>query len=213
MRTLPLLPYREDFETLPEGLPPPGWISSKLKCQVSQTEEGKILRKLADRPAPPFARLRCYMLPPIDIGYTVTADILGVSKKNRFIPDMGLINSRYLLILTGTTERTRKLRLVSWAPIPRIQKEVEFPWDPDTWYVVKLSVDRLEGSDGGQGLIRGKVWSRGEPEPHTWSIEMVDPSPNPRGSPGLYAYSVSITSKSKGTEVLFDNVEIIRNAD
>ena len=126
---------------------------------------------------------------------------------------MGLINSRYLLILTGTTERTRKLRLVSWAPIPRIQKEVEFPWDPDTWYVVKLSVDQLEGSDGGQGLIRGKVWSRGEPEPHTWSIEMVDPSPNPRGSPGLYAYSVSITSKSKGTEVLFDNVEIIRNAD
>jgi hypothetical protein len=209
IRVLPVLPYREDFEDLPDGAPPPGWITSKVKSQVSQTDGGKVLRKLADRPAPPFARLRCYMLPPIDTGYTVKADMLGVSKKKRFIPDMGLINSRYLLILTGTTERTRKLRLVSWAPIPRIQKEIEFPWDPDVWYAVKLSVDVTDGG----GLVRGKVWPRGDPEPDAWSIGMTDPSPNPAGSPGLYAYSVSITPKTKGTEVLFDNVEVARNGE
>ena len=147
------------------------------------------------------------MLPPIDTGYTVKSDMLGVSKKNRFLPDMGLINSRYLLILVGTSERTRRLRLVSWAPIPRIQHEVEFPWSGDTWYAVKLSVDVVDG----RGLVRGKVWERGNEEPEAWSIEMEDPTPNRAGSPGLYAYSVSITSKSKGTEVLYDNVEVSRN--
>ncbi len=83
----------------------------------------------------------------------------------------------------------------------------EFPWNPDAWYAVKLSVS----IENGQGLIRGKVWPKGEPEPAAWSLEMTDPSPNPEGSPGLYAYSVAITSKSKGTEVLFDNVEVSRN--
>lgn len=207
IRVIPPLPYREDFDSLPAGAPPAGWIASKLKCVVEEADGGKILRKLADRPAPPFARLRGYMLPPIDTGYTVKSDMLGVSKKNRFLPDMGLINSRYLLILVGTSERTRRLRLVSWAPIPRIQHEVEFPWSGDTWYAVKLSVDVVDG----RGLVRGKVWERGNEEPEAWSIEMEDPTPNRAGSPGLYAYSVSITSKSKGTEVLYDNVEVSRN--
>jgi outer membrane protein assembly factor BamB len=204
LRVVPELPYREDFETLPTGLPPAGWISSKLKTQVVDYEGGKVLRKLAERPSPPFARLRCYMMPPIDAGYTVQADILGVSKKNRFIPDMGLINSRYLMILTGTTERTRKLRLVSWAPIPRIQKDIEFAWEPDKWYTVKFSTH----INNGVGTIRGKVWAQGTPEPDAWTIEMEDAHPNFDGSPGLYAYSVATTSKSKGTEVLFDNVVV-----
>jgi outer membrane protein assembly factor BamB len=205
VRIIPRLPYREDFESMPAGDAPPGYITSKLKAQVMELDGGKVLRKMADRPAPPFARLRCYMMPPLPDGYTVKADILGVSKKKRFVPDIGLINCRYLLILTGSSERTPTLRLVSWAPIPRIQKDVEFPWDPDTWYAVKLSV--------AEGVVRGKVWPRGEDEPDAWSIEMTDPSPNREGSPGLYAYSVGITSKSKGTEVLFDNVEIARNAE
>jgi hypothetical protein len=117
---------------------------------------------------------------------------------------MGLINARYLLILTGTSERTRKLRLVSWAPVPRILREVDFPWQGDTWYSAKLSVDIADD----QGVVRAKVWPRGEDEPETWSLEMKDPAPNLEGSPGLYAYSVGITEKSKGTEVLFDNVTI-----
>jgi outer membrane protein assembly factor BamB len=207
VRVIPPLPYKEDFEGLTEGVPPPGWITSKLKAVVSGHDGGKVLRKLAARPSPPFARLRCYVMPPISTGYTVASDMLGVSKKNRFLPDMGLINSRYILVLTGTTERTRRLRLVSWAPLPRIIREIEYPWDGDTWYRAKLSVDI--GDRGGE--VRAKVWPRGENEPVDWMLTLIDPVPNPAGSPGLYAYSVAITEKSQGTEVLFDNVEIISN--
>lgn len=207
VRIVPPIPYEEDFESLPEGLPPAGWITSKLKCQVSLHDGRKVLRKLADRPSPPFARLRCYMMPPVPAGYTVTSDILGVSKKGRFLPDMGLVNSRYLLILTGSSELSRKLRLVSWAPVPRILREVEFPWEGDTWYRVMLSVDVADG----KGRVKAKVWQSGKKEPDDWTLVMDDPSPNDAGSPGLYAYSVAITSKSKGTEVLFDNVAVTPN--
>ncbi|MFC1762581.1 PQQ-binding-like beta-propeller repeat protein, partial [Planctomycetota bacterium] len=207
VRIMPSLPYREDFETIKPGLSPAGWITSKVKCQVDEVDGQKVLRKLADRPSPPFARLRCYMMPPIATGYTVQSDLLGISKKKRFLPDMGLINSRYLLILTGTSERKRLLRLVSWSPVPRIIKEIEFPWEGDSWYSAKLSVDLQDH----EGVVRAKVWPRGTAEPSNWTLALQDPSPNPAGSPGLYAYSVGITSKSKGTEVLFDNVAITPN--
>ncbi len=207
LRVVPPLPYYEDFEAIALGQAPAGWITSKVKSQVSQHDGQKVLRKLAERPSPPFARLRCYIMPPIPTGYTVRSDILGVPKKNRFLPDMGLINSRYLLILTGTSERDRLLRLVSWSPVPRIIREIPYPWEGDKWYATKLSVDLQDG----RGLVRAKVWRRGEPEPDDWTLTMEDPCPNPGGSPGLYAYSVAITSKSKGTEVLFDNVAITPN--
>lgn len=207
VRVVPPLPYQEDFETFETGAVPPGWITSKLKCQVDEYEGQKVLRKLADRPSPPFARMRCYIMPPVPADYTVQSDVLGVPKRNRFLPDMGLINSGYLLILTGTSERERLLRVVSWSPVPRIVREIPYPWKGDTWYTTKLSVDRKDG----RGVIRAKVWPRGEAEPAEWTVTMDDPCPNPQGSPGLYAYAVAITSKSKGTEVLFDNVSITTN--
>ncbi|HAR67919.1 MAG TPA: hypothetical protein DCR55_17190 [Lentisphaeria bacterium] len=206
VRIFPALPYEEDFESLKADLPPPGWITSKLKAIVTEHDGNKVLRKLAERPAPPFARLRCYMTPALEAGYSVQADIFGITKKKRFLPDMGLINSRYLLIMIGSSERTRRLRLVSWAPVPRIIQEVEFPWQGDAWYTAKLHVSIAEGV----GTISAKVWKQGTDEPAAWSIQMKDDHPNPAGSPGLYAYAVGVTSKSKGTEVLFDNVIIDR---
>lgn len=206
LRVIPELPYTEDFEGLQEGVPPPGWITSRLKSRVEAMDGNKVLRKLADRSAPPFARLRCYITPSLDTGYSVQADMYGQSKRGRFLPDMGLLNSRYRMILLGTT-RPRSLRLVTWDPMPRLQVDVPFDWQPDTWYTMKLSVEERDG----QGLVRGKVWPQGAEEPEAWSIEMVDPHPNLRGSAGLYAYSVAITEKSPGTEVYFDNVAITRN--
>jgi outer membrane protein assembly factor BamB len=207
VRIIPDLPIKQDFNSLPEELPPPGWITSKLKSKVVTRDGEKVLMKLADRPAPPFARLRCYMTDPLDAGYTVQADMLGESKKKRFIPDMGLLNARYKLILLGSSEMTRKLRLVTWDPMPRLQKDIDFDWKPDIWYTAKLSVDIKDG----KAIVQGKVWERGTPEPDAWTLSVEDPYPNTMGSPGLYAYSVNITSKSPGTPVYFDNVEITRN--
>ena len=207
LRIIPPLNISFDFENNKKTFPPPGWITSKLKSQVVDFEGGSVLKKLADRPAPPFARMRNYMTPPLEVGYTVQSDMNGVSKKKRFMPDMGLLNSRYKMILLGTSELKRTLRLVTWDPMPRLQTDVDFDWKADTWYTMKMSVDIVDG----KGLVRGKVWKRGEKEPDAWSIEMTDPVPNTGGSPGLYAYSVSITSKSAGTPVYFDNVSVTKN--
>ena len=208
VRVLPVLPYFEGFESHKAGAPPPGWITSKLKCRIVEMDGQHVLKKLADRPSPPFARFRCYMLPPMEIGYTVQADLNGQSKKKRFKPDMGLINARYKLIMVGTT-RKPMLRLVAWDPMPRLQKDVEFDWEPSRWYTAKLTADRKNG----RTIVRGKAWPRGDDEPEAWSIEMTDPAPHSGGSPGLYAYSVAITAKSTGTEVYFDNVRVTLNED
>lgn len=207
VRVIPELPYVEDFESIALGKSPAGWMMSPVKAKVDEVDGQKVLRKLAERPSPPFARLRGYIMPPIDTGYTVKTDLLAIPKRNRFLPDMGLINSRYLLILTGTSERKRMLRLVSWTPEPRIVAEIDYPWTGNTWYSTKISVDIVDG----KGVIKGKVWKRDETEPADWTLTLEDPVPNPAGSPGLYAYAVNITSKSKGTEVLFDNVAITAN--
>ena len=205
LRIIPKLPYKEDFNSIAEGTPPPGWITSKLKCQVVELDGEKVLKKMADRPAPPFARLKAYIQPPLPAGYTIQADLRG-DRKKRFYPDLGLINCRYTLILLGTTLKPQ-LRLVSWDPMPRIQKDVAFKWKTNKWYTAKLRVDLQDN----KALVRGKVWPRGEEEPQEWSIELVDPCPNLGGSPGLYAYSVGITSSKPGTPVYFDNVEITNN--
>ncbi|MDJ0839127.1 MAG: PQQ-binding-like beta-propeller repeat protein [Acidobacteriota bacterium] len=206
LRVFPPLPYEEDFEDIPEGKSPPAWITSPVKSKIVEKDGNKVLMKLADRMHPAFARMRNYMMPPLKPGYTVQADIYGQSKKRRFWPDMGLINSRYMLRVMGTTKKP-VVRLVSWDPMPRIQKDVPFDWKTDAWYTAKLSYDFVDG----KGMVRAKVWPRGEAEPKDWTIEMVDPSPNTGGSPGLYGYSVAISEKSPGTPVYYDNVKITRN--
>jgi outer membrane protein assembly factor BamB len=207
LRVIPPLDLSFDFEDTPVGVSPAGWITSKMKAHVVEFDGSKVLKKMADRPAPPFARLRCYITPPLKTGYSVQTDLMGMAKKKRFLPDMGLLNSRYKMILLGSSEMTRVLRLVTWDPMPRLQKDIDFDWKPDTWYIMKLSVH----IESGRAIVRGKVWPRGTEEPEKWTIEMEDPYPNEAGSPGLYAYSVAITSKSAGTSVYFDNVSIKAN--
>ncbi len=206
LRVLPSLPYREDFEDLTLEEPPAGWITSKSKSHVIEMDGSKTLRKTANRAHPAFARMRNYIIPPLEQGYVIQADMYGKSKKRRFIPDMGLINSRYNMILLGT-ERKPTLRLVTWDPVPRLQKDIEYDWKPDAWYTMKMAYSIKDG----KGWVRGKVWPRGEAEPQDWTIEMMDPVPNVGGSPALYAYSVAISEKSPGTEVFFDNVHIMKN--
>ncbi|MHC4292622.1 MAG: hypothetical protein ACYSTR_10485, partial [Planctomycetota bacterium] len=75
------------------------------------------------------------------------------------------------------------------------------------WYTCKLSYDKADS----KGIVKAKVWQRDKTEPAEWTLTMQEPSPHLGGSPGLYAYSVGITSSSKGTEVLFDNVLITQN--
>jgi len=206
VRVAPDLPFSEDFDGVADNGVPGGWIGVQGKCRVVEHDGGKVLKKLATSNSPPFARIFGRMAPPVEAGYTVEADVKGVNKGRRFYPDMGLLNCRYRLILMGTTARP-KLRIVAWSPMPRLQREVDFNWKPKVWYRMKFSADVMDG----KGLLRGKVWPRGETEPTEWTIEATDPAPYPEGSPGLYAYSTGVTQTSPGTEVFFDNVRVTRN--
>ena len=165
-----------------------------------------MLQKLALRPSAKYARMRSYSGPPIPTGYTVEADLLGSPKQGRrpTLSDMGLINARYKMILLGYEKR---IRLVSYSPIPRVQQEVPYDWQPDVWYRAKFSVDVVDG----KGIARAKVWPRDGEEPADWMIEMVDPCPNLEGSPGLYAYSKGTTAGKPGAPVFFDNYRVYRN--
>ncbi|NQV35138.1 MAG: PQQ-binding-like beta-propeller repeat protein, partial [Phycisphaeraceae bacterium] len=45
VRIIPPLPYGEDFEALPLGKSPPGWMMSAVKARVDEVEGQKVLRK------------------------------------------------------------------------------------------------------------------------------------------------------------------------
>ncbi len=206
IRIKPELPVHENFESLPTGSVPPGWVGVASKTRIVDRDGGKVLRKLASksRPSPPFMRIRGYFMPPIAGGYTVEADLLGTIARERFKPDLGLINSRYRLLVLGMQG---KLRIDSWDPLPRIQEDVPFIFEPHRWYRMKFQVEVAEA----KANVRGKMWPRDEPEPKTWTIELTDNYPNREGSPGIYGYSPGTTSKSDGPEIFYDNLEVTRN--
>ena len=206
VRVSPTLPIKEGFDGMAVGKTPPGWIGVGGKSRLVTVDGNIALQKVAEKPSVPFMRMRAYSGPPIAGGYTVQCDLMGRAKvgRRKTRPDMGLINSRYVLKFLG---RERVLRIVSWSPIPRLRKDVPFDWKTDVWYQAKL---RVEVRDG-QGLIRAKAWPRGEAEPEQWQIEVVDPCPNTEGSPGLYGYSKGTTSRKHGAPTFYDNYQVYAN--
>ncbi len=206
VRVNPALPIQENFENLAVDSVPPGWIGIYGgKTKVVERDGSKVLQKLAskEKPSPPFMRVRGYMTAPIEGGYTIQADMLSALKRERYRADMGVVNTRYFMMLMGN----QTLWVESWSPIPRFHEEVPFTWEPDKWYRMKLRVEVSEK----EARIRGKVWLRDQEEPKAWAIDVVDPYPNREGSPGVYAYSNGTTPKSDGPEVYYDNIQVLRN--
>lgn len=204
LRVSPKPPFREDFESYAVDAVPPGWLDARNKCKVVDLNGQKVYQKLADNPSPPFMRVRSYMTPPISGGYTIEADLMGTPKGERFKPDMGLVNSRYFLMLMGNDQ---VMRLETWGAVPRIRQDASFAWKTDVWYRMKFRVM----FEDGKAKLMGKVWAREETEPAEWTIEFTDPFPHSGGSPALFGYSPGTTSKSKGPEVYFDNVVVYEN--
>jgi hypothetical protein len=205
VRVVPRLPFAADFSKVPLGRTPAGWVNCQGKfAMVIQQNGHNVLKKLALNASPLVARAHAYMGPPEMKDYTVEADVMG-NKVGENMPDVGIVASRYTFHLDGNKQT---LRLVSWDAVPRIDKTINFPWKPGTWYRLKLTVV----FQGDKGIARGKIWERGQPEPSDWTIEVTDPIPNREGSPALYAYATGILGEGKpGAEAFFDNVKIIPN--
>ncbi len=207
VRVVSPLPQKFDFDKLEPGKQiPAGWIGmSPLKFQIVERDGGRVLQKLADNPR--FMRADVSIGLPEWANYIVQADVLGTYAR-RNLPDIGLTCCRYNLILTKDQKTgQRVLRAVGWLPMPRVQMDAPFEWKQDAWYRMKMRVDKK----GEAGVVKGKVWPRGEPEPAAWTLEMEDPQPTFSGAPGFTAFSPGITDRSPGPLAFFDNIEITEN--
>ena len=189
VRAFAPLPWSENFE----GGRPPHWIGGGGSLAAVDLNGNQVFRKGASRTG--IHRHAIYMGPADMTDYTVQADIMS-TQRGRRRPDIGLINSGYTMDLQGNRQ---KIQIQAWAAELRIREEVDFPWEPDTWYRMKLRVD----VDGDRGLVRGKIWPSDETEPADWTITAEDPVPNRGGSPGIIGYSP--------IDIYFDNVSVVEN--
>jgi outer membrane protein assembly factor BamB len=203
VRVQPRLPYRQDFEKVPEGRTPGGWVNCQGKFAVQQKDGSKVLVKMATNASPLVCRANAFISKPELTDYTIEADVMG-SKKHDDMPDAGVVACRYTLMLDGNKQR---LRLVSWDALPRVDKSIDWPWKPGQWYHLKLAVE----IQGDKAIARGKAWPREQSEPAAWTVEFEDPCPNLEGSPALYGYATGIIENEPGAEIYYDNVRIVPN--
>ena len=190
VRVIPPLPWQEDFESIEVGKSPPHWVRATNRFAVREMEGNKILVKPPARRG--LHRSNVYLGPPNMKDYTVQVDLLG-TKPKRNMPDMGLIANRYTLEMQGNHQR---LQVLSWRSDLRMAKWIDFKWEPNVWYTMKMRVDIVDDT----AHVKGKVWGRGEPEPAEWTIIVEDPLPNREGSPGIYGYSPA--------EIYYDNLKV-----
>jgi hypothetical protein len=170
-----------------------------------------VLVKLTDIPL--FARARTYFGPEDLHDYTLDADVMvkeivydDNGTQVHKMPDVGIINSRYVLELKGSRQT---VGLHSWpAALPRTETEpglathvaVPFEFKADTWYHEKLTVSQEKD----KAVLKGKVWKSGDPEPDAWTVQLEDYTPNRNGSPGFWGFSNDL-------EIYYDNVVVSEN--
>jgi outer membrane protein assembly factor BamB len=200
IRVIPDLPWTFDFE---DGVVPPWWINASGKFAVRDEGGSKVLVKLAENPFAFAKRTRPFFGQSDLSNYTIEADVRSKDIR-RTMADVGVVAQRYELVLFGNHQR---LELQPWQPETQrtVRKAVEFL--KDTWYVMKLEVQTMEGQNV---RVRGKVWQKGQPEPAAWTIERVDPIGSVKGSPGLYA-DVPNADPKGGSEIYYDNIKVYRN--
>ena len=203
VRVVPRLPYANDFEKIPDGAVPSGWVNTQGKFLVKTVKGNKVLAKVNDKFSPLFSRGHAYITLPTAKDYTIECDVQG-SKVGAELPEMGVGANRYTLSLVGSVQ---KLRLMSWDALPRIDKTIAFAFKPGVWYRLKLTTDIHDG----KGIIKGKAWPRDQKEPAAWSVEVSDPRPIGQGSPTLYGYVTGNFNDLPGTEIYYDNLLISPN--
>lgn len=220
VRVAPQLPYTNDFEKVPVNVAPGGWVNANAKYFVKEIDDGgkknKVLAKVNTDSRPPFARANGYITGTTASNYTVECDLQGTEVRGQ-LPDMGVINSRYLLVLEGKPDpgfnNKRTLSIVSWEARLRVNKAIEFDWKPGVWYTAKFTA--APGEKGSS--VKGKVWEKGQPEPSKWTIEFDDPLPNTEGAAALYGYVTNMLAKDDGTtapgsDIYYDNLKVTPNA-
>lgn len=190
IRFIPTLPWTQDFESESLETSPTHWIGATNKFFVREKNGSKVLVKTPVTRG--LNRSNVYIGPSNMKDYQIQIDLMGTKDKRR-LPDMGLIANRYTLDMQG---RHQRLQIRSWASDLRMAKTIDFAWETDIWYTMKMKVDVMDD----KAIIYGKVWKTAEPEPDEWTITAEDPLPNREGSPGIYGYSPAI--------IYYDNLKV-----
>ena len=207
-RVLPGLPITEDFEEVkltemtsntiepPTAFayPPLPWIGARFKFDVREKDGNKCLVKTIDNPF--FQRATVFMGTPELKNYTIQADVMSDGNKRK-MSTVGLINQRYRISLKGNEQ---VLETTSNEELMRVA--VPFHWTPNQWYVLKARVDV---APDGSGVIRGKAWKKGDPEPDVWTSEAPVDHANECGCPGLFGFS------PQNMRVYIDNIAVTAN--
>lgn len=205
-RALKNLPMTENFDgyTLNEDQPTEGvkfsypplpWIGARFKFDVREYEGNKVFAKTFDRLL--FQRGTVFVAPSHLSNYTMQADVLTEGSA-RLKSDIGFINQRYLICLRGNANKLE----VSSNP-ERLKVEGNFKVSANTWYTLKTRVDVNED---GSGVVRGKVWEKGQPEPEAWTVEAKVEKAHKQGSPGIFGFS-----QMNQKRVFMDNLSITPN--
>jgi hypothetical protein len=206
IRVVPTLPYTMDFEKVPEGRTPAAWVNTMGKFSVVKLPDGnKVLRKRNDNASPIVNRANAYIGSPYQSDYTIECDVYGTKVRDKDMPDVGVGACRYYFQLIGNDQ---ELRLGTWDAQKRIEKKINYPWKPGVWYTMRLTA----GVEGGKGIIKGKVWPKGEKEPGEWTLQIEDPVPNTEGAPLVYGFANgTIDAANPGPEIHYDNLKITPN--
>jgi len=205
-RVIPNPPISLDFEDAeltgesttngaPFSYPPLPWIGGRFKWEVQDHDGNKVLMKTLDRIL--FMRCTTFIGDPELSNYTMQADLM--TDGNRRVKSVvGLVNQRYIVSLVGNSNIVE----VS-SNHERLKESVPFKIEPNTWYTMKTRVD-IDAT--GKGVVRGKVWVKGEAEPDAWTIEVEHNSAHKKGAPGLFGFS-----PQSQKAVFVDNISITRN--
>jgi outer membrane protein assembly factor BamB len=204
-RALPYLPLSQDFESfaLTEtnvaenaiySYPPLPWIGARFKFEIRDKDGTKCLTKTIDNKF--FQRATVFLGAPDAKNYTIQADVMSEGNRRK-MSEVGLICQRYAIVLKGNEQ---KLEVSS--NFERLREAVDFKWSPNEWYQIKSRVDI---APDGTGVVRGKVWKRGEAEPEAWTIEVKHKTAHSQGSPGLFGFS------PQDMRVFIDNINVTAN--
>ncbi len=193
IRIVPPLPWQFDFEGLTDL--PVTWVGARYRHVIRPVDGSNAVVKVTT--IPKGTRSRAWFGPSDLHDYTMQSDVKGALTDNK-MPDIGLIAQGYEMDLQGASQ---KLQIRSWVPHDkRTQATVDFPWEPNVWYVMKLQASVA----GDTAVLQGKVWPRDQDEPAEWTLEIIDEAPNVSGSPGLYG-------NAKDAEIYLDNLSVTPN--
>jgi outer membrane protein assembly factor BamB len=184
VRVMPTIGYTETFNSYPVQGIVAGAPAMRGRYSVAEKDGEKVLYKDATNIR--SQKTSVYLTPSSDQKYEVQVDVFAVEKARR-MPDVGLVSHRYTLDLQGNKQR---MMVRTWTSEPeRFSEQVSFRFDPNVWYRLRFRVEPSE--ENGPTRVMAKAWKRDEPEPDSWTIDVVDPIGSSHGSAGIYGFALA----------------------